>query len=175
MSFPPSDEDIWAAGVGHARLLCVSNCLFSCCYPLLGRYRRRNSTAEKANTPMRARTTATARPWFQNGRQCDLLMAGQALPLPVAWTSTEAHAARRQWPPYRACQGRLVCRRKTINRPLNRGQTFGRDEVWMRGDGTIWQVYRLVIFGFFNKRATHNNSAFPVVTGRSRPEDAPPA
>ena len=46
----------------------------------------------------------------------------------------------------------------------------------MRGDGTIWQLYRLVIFGFFNKRATNNNSAFPEVTGRrSNPKDAPPA
>src|SRR6202044_2041969 len=73
-------------------------------------------------------------------------------------------------------KGGLVCRRKTINRPLNRGQTFGRDEVRMRGDGTIWQLYRPVIFGFFNKRATHNNSAFPVVTGRRfHPKDAPPA
>ena len=32
-------------------------------------------------------------------------------------------------------------------------QTFGRDEVRMRGDGTIWQLYRLVIFSLFNKRA----------------------
>ena len=31
---------------------------------------------------------------------------------------------------------------ETINRPLNRGQTFGRDEVRMRGNWTVGEVYR---------------------------------
>ena len=60
----PNDEDIWLVRLRHADAPLVDvpvlNRAFSRCPLRLRRYTRRNSTAKKANIPMRARTIATA-------------------------------------------------------------------------------------------------------------------